>query len=213
VLAGVGLCGRVTPVTAAQLAVTLGPGWSGQLAEDHLQVLVDEAIQKCMKEQGFDYVPPGNLPRSDDTFLSPKEHMETYGFGISTLTYSQSSVGPTLVGTPGDGLAHLDSKAEALADLAMDDAQKAAYAEALLGGIGAGSPGCETSATSEVYGEAYASQVDFLNLFQDQLLSLSAAVDGSQEVIDSTELVNKCLRRPWLGFSGRNGRDDSRRHG
>ncbi len=62
--------------------------------------------QACMAEAGFDYFfdPPENQLRLDTNFegdFRSPDWYEQYGFGVSTLMYTQAELGPDLVGTLG----------------------------------------------------------------------------------------------------------------
>ena len=63
-----------------------------------------EVIAACMREQGFDYTPIDPEQYTffgevdDEVEWGSDEWVATYGFGISTMRFSQDEVGPDLVG-------------------------------------------------------------------------------------------------------------------
>ncbi len=105
-----------------------------------VQVESDEAIKECMAEQGFEWQPfLGGAYRflgdpDDGLEFATEAWVEKYGFGISTLAFPQSSVGPDLVGYPDD--LH-DSGYEYDPNEpyfeSLSPAEQAAYREALYG--------------------------------------------------------------------------------
>ncbi len=65
-----------------------------------------QQIAVCMRDEGFEYTPIDNSdfisfeggPDGDGPEWGSKEWVEKYGFGISTMRFSQATVGPNLVG-------------------------------------------------------------------------------------------------------------------
>ncbi len=112
-----------------------------QYAEQERQV--QEAIATCMREQGFEYLPIDTAAQqafweeqtNGDLEWGTDEWTEKYGFGITTQRFSQSQVGPDLVGSnwdttdqegpPDPNQEYLDS---------LSDVERGAYSEALYGG-------------------------------------------------------------------------------
>lgn len=100
----------------------------------------EELIAACMAEQGFEYTPTDNgqiVGFGDDEGLEwgGEEWTAKYGFGVSTLHFGQSEVGPELVGHDDSFMAageeFVDPNQEYLDTL--DEAGRDAYYAALFG--------------------------------------------------------------------------------
>ncbi len=66
---------------------------------------VEELTAACMREQGFEYIPVDHSQfwYDEDEFAGEEqwgtsEWIRTYGFGVTTMRFSQEQVGPDLVG-------------------------------------------------------------------------------------------------------------------
>ena len=120
-----------------------GPGAQSEAAflesEQSRQVMVAE----CMAAKGFEYTPEDVSALisfdSENGGLDPssREWTEKYGFGVTTQHFSQSQVGPNLVG-------HEDNYGDEMEDFedpnqeylsSLDDQEQEAYQQALYGNM------------------------------------------------------------------------------
>lgn len=98
-----------TDTVTSPIAEFLGESYAFDDSEEsRAQLIADErerqeVIAACMRDQGFDYIPvdpaetfffeePGELEWGSDEWVAK------YGFGITTMWFSQEEVGPNLVG-------------------------------------------------------------------------------------------------------------------
>jgi hypothetical protein len=165
---------------------------------------VEDAIAKCMKDQGFSYVPvPPEAEQKDkfaDVFrLPPDKFAEQYGYGISTIDFSEGES---------------DDPNTKIRD-ALSERAKAAYDKALngqrqqqssgSGGAkvegGPGIGGCRAKAIDEVYGagtaakkgEAGAQEMRrFESLFRD-LDTLRERIQDDPKVAAAARTWSDCM--------------------
>lgn len=173
----VAACGSTTSAesggsseTAAEyespLADFLGIDYSNvnddQQAEfDEQQRQINESVIGCMAAEGFEWIPDvRNNVQFDGTTLDGLEYgsrawIEKYGFGMSTQMFSQSQLGPDLVGYDDaqydTGEDYVDPNAAYLEGLS--DAEQMAFNEALYGGNDG--PEYDESLTDEEMNQLY----------------------------------------------------------
>lgn len=76
-----------------------------KIAEE-MERIEKQATAECMKQAGFDYIPPPVQPivfqdfSPDDPPYFSQEWVEMYGFGVTTRFFDQSRVGSELIGLP-----------------------------------------------------------------------------------------------------------------
>ncbi|MFV0523856.1 MAG: hypothetical protein ACK5RL_05090 [Acidimicrobiales bacterium] len=178
-----------------------------------------EFIRQCMAEQGFEYVPVDPPePSSSGTELDwgTREWTETYGFGLSTLMFTQESVGPDLVGVDfGTVLAEPpDPNQEAMDQ--MDESERAAYQDALYGGgltydesmtdeelqaeadTDPAGLGCEGRAYSEA---TSSNEEQFYTDFGDELDDLYQRVESDPRIVEAQTEVDACVGERGLDYT------------
>lgn len=179
-----------------------------------------EFIRQCMAEQGFEYTPvepaeAGSTGTSAE--WGTRAWTETYGFGLSTLLFSQDNVGPDLVGFDASGVTAAGTDPNQAAMEAMDETERAAYQDALYGGGMAydesmtddelaaaeagtdpGGLGCEGRA----YSEAPASnEQQFYDDFSDELNDLYARVSLDPRIVAADAEVEACMAGTGLAYA------------
>lgn len=130
-------------------------GFDGSLDSEQQDAFIDEqreveeVIAACMTAEGFEYIPidysaqiRSSINPEDGLEAGTKTYVEKYGFGISTLRWSQDAVGPDLVGNIWD-----DTTEEALLDPNL------AYANAL-------EPDEQEQYYASLYGQAEGPEAD-----------------------------------------------------
>lgn len=119
-------------------------GWQSDQVSAEQQKLLDQQeserqllVSECMTEKGFDYTPPDVPAESSTTgdevevYPGTREYVEKYGFGVSTVEFPQSAVGPNLVGHDDDDFLASEPNEEYVRSLDPDTL--AAYNDAYFG--------------------------------------------------------------------------------
>ncbi len=174
-----------------------------QQAIEEEQRLIGEAATVCMAQEGFDYLP--DLPFEQPVIVytegeSPayfsEEWVKQYGFGVSTLRFSQGQVGSDLQGHDRGEIQELpprDPNSDYLDSLST--AEQLAYMEALHGkspeppvGVSAEEiqeyfdsfepTGCLGQAGESVYSLLSESEQRFYLVFEDALADMNQAVEA-----------------------------------
>ena len=147
-----------------------------------------EAVESCMKTQGFDYSPPAPTSAplvgagGDGADFASLEWAETWGFGVSTQLLPADVVGPNLKGFD-EAADVLEVPQESLEGLPQEEVQ--AFFEALEG-----PEGCLAE------GERLAFSVEpepFEIEFRDELAELQERADAHPDVVGHAEGVQQCL--------------------
>ncbi len=194
-----------------------------QFAEDALRA--EESIAQCMREQGFEYTPIDN---SNFTAFSVDEEelpwgsrawTEKYGHGISTQRFTQTQVGPDLVGWNDE---QMDSIEEPQDDPnqtyveSLSVADQEAYFEALYGD----EPELAPDATEAEWEEAYQDfepngcefkawndttsfggpEQDFFMEFGDEIEDLYERLEADPRVADHIAEVTSCMAERGLEY-------------
>ncbi len=208
----------------------LGDLESGETNDTIVQMLRenDELVASCMANQGFEYIPvnrddavtfAGDI--DDLVDYGSAEFTERYGFGVTTMYWSQSQVGPSLVGADDrldDLPAPVDPNEEYLATLS--EAEQAAYQDALYGT----NPDYEWDTTlsndenderarafydqlepSGCYDEAlakgnFANAAAFYDTFADDLLAIDQQVEADPRLIDAKSDIERCVIEQGLDY-------------
>ncbi|GAB2681717.1 hypothetical protein GCM10009743_67370 [Kribbella swartbergensis] len=197
-----------SPGGGMQMAVRAGGGNEPTEEELAKQRKVEDATAACMKAAGFEYVPvpPESQPKSkfNDAFnLPPDKFAEQYGYGISTIDWSEA-------GADGD-----DSNPNTKIRDALSPNARKAYDKALNGpnangngaiviapGEGEGPKnsgkmdlGCRGKAVEEVYGKGQDREAEFKkyeSLFKD-IQALAKRIEDDPRVVDATSAWADCL--------------------
>ncbi len=192
-----------------------------------------EAIASCMKEQGFDYTVVDNAAQMEVfsqelESYGTKEWSEKYGFGLTTMMFSQEQVGPELVGYSNvseqqvQDMADNDPNQKALE--AMSDNEREAYETALYGDFESiefgesmseeeieaqfeaqaedkNKQGCTEKAYSNQRSGAYS---EFREEFSDELDALENDIDKNPTLVKKNEEIQACVKDKGLDFPGYN---------
>jgi hypothetical protein len=172
-----------------------------QLAQ---QRRVEDAIASCMRDQGFRYVPVPPEANPKDKFaeafrLPPDKFAEQYGYGISTLDFSQADSHD-----PNTKIRDaLSARAKAAYDKALNGQQpqqpngSGGGAKVTGGGLG----GCRAKALDQVYGAGTAARKGanngqemrrFDSLFQD-LEALRRRIQDDPKVVAAARTWSNCM--------------------
>lgn len=166
---------------------------------------VEDAIAKCMRDQGFRYVPVPPEANAKDKFaeafqLPPDKFAEQYGYGISTIDFSKADSED-----PNSKIRDaLSAKAQAAYDKALNGQQQSPQSSD--GGSakvtnGGGIGGCRAKALDEVYGagtaagkgEGKAQEMRrFDSLFQD-LETLRKRIADDPKVVEAAKTWADCM--------------------
>jgi hypothetical protein len=164
---------------------------------------VEDAIATCMRSQGFRYipVPPESNPKEKfaDAFrLPPDKFAEQYGYGISTIDFSQAdSEDPN---TPIRNA--LSARARAAYDKALNGQQQQSNSSGAGTKVVGGAPGgCRAKAIDQVYGAGTAAKKGankaqemrrFDSLFRD-LETLSNRIQNDPKVVAAARTWSDCM--------------------
>lgn len=159
------------------------------------QQQVEERVAECMAEQGFDYEPldmseqMGSVEEHPRQELDEDEFREEYGYGVSTWQpepQQRSQSGPT------------DPNMERVQE--MDDAERAAYEEALHGEPPDHRPdgepvpfepgGCRGEAWEAVRGDQQEAQAELGPAFQE----LNETIESDPRIVEAEEAWAECMR-------------------
>lgn len=197
--------------------------FQAQLAEEEAKA--QEAIGACMRAQGFEYTPEaqgqfGGFGGEDELAYFSKEWTEKYGFGVSTQRFSQSEVGPDLVGYndegfKGSGGGYVDPNEDYVKSLSK--AEQNAFYEALYGKEPDIPEGASQDESEELFqdfvptgcqAEAYGDDgffggpsQGFYEEFGQALEDLNERVEADSRVTAHREEVSACLAKDGLEFT------------
>jgi hypothetical protein len=127
----------------------------------------EEKVAACMRAEGFEYTPSSNdqfqsFLVEDELGYGTAEWVAKFGFGISTQAFSQSAVGPNLVGSTDEGFDLDDDTTTTDPNQTyvetLSDAEQTAYYATLYGN--SSGPEWDSSLSDE---ENEAVQEDFYN--------------------------------------------------
>lgn len=188
----------------------------------------EEKIALCMREEGFEYTPVDQSQFTsfggieEDLPWGSRAWTEKYGFGITTQRFSQTEVGPDLVGWNDEEMADFE---ESMADdpnqayvNSLAPAEQDAYYEALYGD----EPEVADDATEEEWQEAYENfeptgcqaeswgedsffggpEQEFYEEFGDDLDDLYERLEADPRVAEFRSEVSACLAEDGLEYSG-----------
>ncbi len=190
-----------------------------------IQREINELVVACMAQQGFDYVPPN----PDDTIsfaagsadgleYGSAEYTARYGFGATTQYWSQTTVGPDLVGYDEIVADDIDPNAAYLDGLT--DPERAAF-EAALHGDGPEYPWDPSLSDDENLAQAqefyldrapsgcmeeaqanspYANLGAFYTEFGDELYDLSEQVTNDPRLVAQLDEIEQCVIAKGLEF-------------
>lgn len=187
------------------------------LAEENAQRM----IAQCMAESGFEYATAGQRTEAtrEDQPADSREWAEIYGFGITTLAFSQQQVGQHLVGYQDNSATSPESAASTAAAAAaeenlaifeqLDEGEKPRYLEALRG-----DPRVPDVASAEMYTaepnatgciaviqQIAAVQSAFYSQFGDRLDDLQANVAADPRIAEHNSLVATCVTSKGLRYT------------
>lgn len=174
---------------------------------------VEQQIAKCMRDEGFDYVPvsPDDGPRSkfDSAFsLPPEQFARKYGYGISTLTPEEMGVPES--DDPNQKIRdELSPKARKAYDKALygevavlsEDGAAAGGKVVVEAGPGGGKArldggdlGCSGKASEGVFGgpEQHGDMEKFESLWKD-LEALRKRFENNPQVVAATRAWSDCM--------------------
>lgn len=199
-----------------------------QFAEETTKI--EESIAQCMREQGFEYTPLDQsafttfATGDDDLPWGSRAWTEKYGYGITTQRFSQTQVGPDLVGWNDEQAAAFEESGDTDPNQAyvesLAPADQDAYYEALWGN----EPELEPDATEEEWEEAYANfeptgcqaeaweasdtfggpEQDFYMEFGDEIDDLYERLEADPRVADHISEVTSCMAERGLDYSTNN---------
>lgn len=180
-----------------------------------------EAIAVCMKAEGFEYIPEdpsqfiGFDGLEDDIEYGSKEYVEKYGFGITTQRFSQSQVGPDLIGHNFDDFGGPDEDFvdpnQAIVE-AMSDSEREAYDKALWGDEFFVEPDATMSEEEQeaafedfsgpggCWGEADSTS-RFYTEFSDELDEMYTAMRSDPRVVEADAETASCVADKGLEFT------------
>ncbi|MGF1599917.1 MAG: hypothetical protein ACFCVK_23910 [Acidimicrobiales bacterium] len=182
-----------------------------------------ELIAACMREQGFEYTPvdPAETiffgPGGEDEWGS-EEWVAEYGFGYTTQWFSQSEVGPELVGYDDAQMQEQevnDPNQEAID--AMSESEQEAYYAALYGDPD-DFPAFDESMTEEeieaqmegfefepsgCQGEAFAEDETsaFYQEFNDEISEMYERIESDPRIIEAQQEVASCVTDKGFDFT------------
>ncbi len=190
----------------------IGSGYSVEA-----QIQFEEAVLKCMRDQGFEYTPMpipvesfGLPAEPDGPFFGTDDWIEMFGFGFSTRAFSQGEVGPDLIGhsfIP-------DDSEEADPNLAYRDSlspeAQEAYDNTLYGhpddrrrepgeAGGTSETSCIQSATAENNGGL--DLRSFNQSFRDELVAIDDGVQQHPRVEAARDEAARCLAELGLDIT------------
>ncbi len=181
-----------------------------------------ELIATCMREQGFEYTPVNFDDVSffgggeDGVEWGSDEWTAKYGLGISTLRFSQDSVGPNLVGNDFEASFGPSNDPNQARIEAMSESEQEAYYTALYGDTSAfeqdptvADEESSDSGTIDQFelggcqGEAYESDNSsrFFQDFQDELDDLYRRAQNDPRLIDAQQKVAECVIEKGHNFT------------
>lgn len=175
-----------------ELEDTLGFSREGQM---ELQSRVENETAKCMKNQGFDYVPVDPFAQQQaltgKARLSDEDFIKEFGYGISTL-YGRGNA----QADPNERIrASLGTADKAAYDRALGgDNPGATFSEAVDSGDFSDLGGCTKEATDKAFGGT-----DLLSSLVGKLDELDERIVQDQRMVSATEKWSVCMKDQ--GFS------------
>lgn len=178
-------------------------------SEAERQRAANRAVAACMTKEGFEYHAPkiaSHTSGGGETELAhwSKEWVEKYGMGISTTRFSQTAVGPNLVGYT-DDVSDVSTQTgdpnEAYLNT-LSDGERDAYNAALYGAIPTdGDTDTQTNEPGGCFGEGFkASYGDMASKgealfaeFGDAFEQLHARVQSDTRVVEWRKKISMCM--------------------
>lgn len=188
--------------------------------------VAEEKIAQCMREEGFEYTPVDqssfiSFSEGEDGLpWGSREWAEKYGFGITTQRFSQSEVGPDLLGWDDTEMQEFDEQTDpnqAYVE-SLSQVERDAYYEALYGN----EPELPIDATEADYEEAYENweptgcqaeawgdegffggpEQAFYEEFGDDIDDLYERLEADPRVAEHKSKVAACMAEKGLDYSG-----------
>ncbi len=208
----------------------LGDLQSGEANDQFVQMQREneELVAACMAKEGFDYIavdPDDTVTFAADiddlVDIGSPDYSERYGFGVTTMRWSQTQVGPELVGYD-DRLDDLPEPIDPNAAYveSLTEAEQLAYRDALRGT----NPDYEWDATlsddenserasafyeqlepSGCYEEAlttgtFAAAAAFYDEFADDLATIEEQIESDPRLIDAKAEIQRCVIEQGLDY-------------
>jgi hypothetical protein len=175
----------------------------GQAAEQH-----ETLVAACMADSGYEYEPAD----AEQTWTGPdpgsRRYAETYGFGITTMAYSQTQVGDHLTGYPEPAEPAPDPNLDHLEQLPSD--QRVGYLRTLTGATidpdqpitadllrhTTGDRGCHGQAT-----DRSAELTAFYDTFGDDIDQLRREVFTDPAVVEHDRHIEDCVTGTGIDYT------------
>ena len=176
-----------------------------------------EAIAACMRAEGFEYTPTDPSQYSffedeDGPSWGSKEWVEKFGYGVTTMAFSQSEVGPDLIGYDdsqfGNGAFDPEDDPNFAYTQSLSEAEQEAYEEALYGDQPEFDPetmtdeeinavfenheftGCQNEGQLE--GD-FGKQQAFYQEFGDEMDAMYEAMESDPRVLEAEAKIEACV--------------------
>lgn len=193
--------------------------------EAERQRVANRAVTQCMAKEGFQYSPPNVENQSFQSGAGTEnEHeywsqgwVEKYGLGVSTTRFSQSAVGPNLVGyvESNDVSNQSDSDPNAAYLKTLSEAEREAYQTALYGasfssdGSGgngegeamSGPEGCFGAGFAATYGDMVGKGEQLFTQFGDAFEQLEARINADSRVVQWRKDISLCMAKKGHTFN------------
>jgi hypothetical protein len=154
-----------------------------------VNIRVEEATARCMREAGFDYVPTTSTAPAPAMELDSDEFIDVYGYGISTITIAGTEPFDPAVAGP-----KLDANSAIVS--ALDHAETAAYLDAMFGPADGALPsGCFNTSRAQITGPFDT----FMAVHGQELVELWRRVDSDPDMSAARDAWAKCMRRDGYG--------------
>ena len=215
---------------ASPIAEFLGQesfGFGGDNEEAQAQYVADErsrqeTIAACMQGQGFEYIPvdPENLVffEEGEEEWGSDEWVAKWGFGMSTMWFSQAEVGPNLLGYDDSGFEEYEENDPNAPYLeALSDSEREAYFAALYGDESSFPQFDDTLSDEEIeaqlegfdfepqgcQGEAYSqdSSTRFYQDFGDELDEMYQRVQNDPRIAEAEKKISECVAEKGLDYT------------
>ena len=194
-----------------------------------MQRRAEEVVATCMIDQGFEYTPQimdqgvfvgGPFAGGDGLAYYSDEWIAKYGFGVSTQRFSQSEVGPDLVGFDDPAMPDFDEGPQDPNQAYLDtltDGEREAYEEALWGSPPDFSSmsedelenmifepeGCQGEAFEQVYSEGPGGGgMEFFEAFGDELEAMEERAEADPRVVEYRADVAACVSDKGFVWDG-----------
>lgn len=184
----------------------------------------EEAVAACMRAEGFEYTPQDNSQFSffgdeDGEAWGTEEWVKKWGYGITTQSFSQSEVGPDLLGYDDQGFPGSDDfepedDPNYVYQNSLSEAEREAYEEALYGEqpdidfealtdeeIDAAFQDFEFSGCQNQSFESEAgNQQAFYQEFGDEIEAMYEAMENDPRVLEVQAEVEACVTEKGVEF-------------